>query len=270
MRIRRGLGIGYRGWEIVLSALISKLWKSLHSTAVLHSFTVVLFLGIAGCAQNSAQNAALGINDPYEGVNRDIHDFNKGADRLIIRPVSQGYEAVTPGILRMMVQNALSHLELPRNFANHLLVGDGLAAGRTLVRFALNTTLGFGGILDPATDVALPKEDADFGKTLATHGVEQGAYFEVPLIGPSSTRHIVGRVVDIAFSPTTYLLSPFSGIARTALGVAEARSENADLIDDVLYGSDDSYALVRSLYLQRRKAFVNGGADFDDAISFDD
>lgn len=225
---------------------------------------------LAGCATNSAQNAELGINDPYEDMNRDIHDFNKGADRLILRPTAQAYDAATPEILQFMIGNAINHLEAPRDFVNHLLTGEARAAGRTLVRFVVNSTFGIAGLLDPATDVTLEKEDADFAKTLAVWGVGQGIYYEIPLLGPSTIRHTTGRVVDIAFAPTTYIFAPWSGIGVSVADAIDTRADNAELIDEVLYNSEDSYATVRSAYLQRREAFVNGGIVFENAPSLDE
>lgn len=230
-----------------------------------------LAVGLAGCATNSPENEALGINDPYESINRDFHDFNKGADRLALRPLSQGYSAVTPDALQFVFRNIINHLELPRDFVNHLLTGEFRSAGRTLVRAGVNSTFGFGGVLDPASDVELFKEDSDFGKTLAVWGAPQGAYFELPLLGPTTPRTGFGAIVDIAFAPTTYFGQPFAGLSRTFVDIIDTRARNGELIDDVLYNSEDSYALTRSLFLQRRAAFVADGADtFEDAIPFED
>ncbi len=222
---------------------------------------------LAGCAQNSPENAALGIYDPFEPINRDVHDFNKGADRLVLRPVASAYDAVAPDAARYVIRNALNHLELPRDFVNHLLIGEFGSAGRTVVRFAINTTLGFGGLIDIASRAEIEKEDADFGKTLAVWGVDKGFYYEIPLLGPSTVRHTVGRIVDTALAPTSYVLVPFAGAAVTVTSAVETRASNAEIIDDVLYGSGDSYVLTRSVYLQRRDNFVNGGEiDFDKVI----
>lgn len=221
---------------------------------------VALVVGVSGCATNSAENEALGINDPYEtAFNRDIHAFNKGFDRYALRPVSQGYDAVTPGLFRLLIGNALNHLELPRDFANHVLTAEFDSAGRTLLRFAVNTTVGAGGLLDPATDFEIEKEDADFGKTLAVWGAGEGVYYEIPFLGPSTVRHTTGRIVDLAFAPTSYLGEPLVAGGVTALSAVEARDNNFGAIDSVLYDSVDSYIAVRSFYLEARRAFVTNG-----------
>lgn len=213
---------------------------------------------LGACATTEAVD---GVYDPYSGFNRSMHDFNKDVDSGVVRPVSVGYGEVTPGLVRLLVVNALNHLELPRDFANNMFMGRWEPAGHTLARFAVNTLVGAGGLLDPATDVELYKQDADFGMTLAHYGAGEGAYWELPLIGPGTTRSLWGRFVDLAFSPTTYIAAPagvIAGASTTALGVVEARETNLNAIDSVLYESADSYSSARSLFLQNRRAAVRG------------
>lgn len=227
---------------------------------------------LAGCASTmDSQTSELGVHDPIQGFNRGMHGFNKGVDQYVLRPVAIGYDAATPGLVQFLLRNALSHLELPRDFAANLFSGEIEAAGVTLARFGMNTLLGAGGLLDPATDFELPKQDADFGKTFASWGADEGAFHEIPLIGPSTVRHTAGRIVDMAFAPTTYLGEPFIGPAKTAIEAVDFRAQNAEVIDEVLYESADSYIAEQSLYIQARRAFVNdGAADIENAPDFGD
>lgn len=213
---------------------------------------VALSLAIAGCSTTSQTS---GVNDPFEQTNRSIHAFNKGVDTYVVRPVSQAYDFVTPGLVRLLVSNALSHLELPRDFANNVLAGRWEPAGLTLARFGINTIVGAGGLLDPATDVGIPKQSATFDTTLGTYGAGEGPYYEIPLLGPSNIRDTVGRVVDIAFAPTTYLgAGPIAGATVTGLQIAEARDDNLTAIDNLLYESPDSYIATRTFFLQSQRA----------------
>ncbi|MEO1329093.1 MAG: VacJ family lipoprotein [Pseudomonadota bacterium] len=225
--------------------------------SVSRAVAAAALLALAGCASSpTVDESGLRINDPYERVNRGTHAFNKGADRVVLRPVAQVYDAVTPGLVQFLIRNALNHLELPRDFANHLLQGDAERAGATFLRFGVNTLVGAGGLLDPATAFELPKDDADFGMTLTKWGLGEGIYYEIPLLGPSTVRHTAGRVVDIAFAPTTYLGNPVFGAVVQGVRITEARASNFDAIDSVLYESADSYASSRSIYLQSRRRFV--------------
>lgn len=211
---------------------------------------------LSACATTEAVD---GVYDPYEGLNRDFHSFNKGLDTAVVRPISVGYGEVTPGLVRLLVRNALSHLELPRDFANNVFMGRWEPAGLTLTRFAVNTVVGAGGLLDPATDFEVAKQDADFGMTLAQYGAGEGAYWELPFFGPGTTRSLWGRFVDLAFSPTTYIsggAGVAAGAGRIALGTAEFRETNVNSVDSLLYESADSYSAARSLFLQNRRAAV--------------
>lgn len=164
---------------------------------------------LAACSQgkNDAE-----LHDPYEGVNRKFHAFNAGLDRRVIKPATSGFGAKDDetagegsGVGAALMQGAGNfgaNLSLPGKVVNHLLQAKPDPAIRNTFRFLVNSTLGFGGLLDPAgADFALPEIDTDFGETLAVWGVPEGAYLELPLLGPSTERDAVGKVVDVALDP---------------------------------------------------------------------
>lgn len=217
---------------------------------------------LGACAAPDPDPGNLAATDVYEAQNRKIHQFNVELDRAVLRPVAQGYAAVTPTLARHLIGNGLSHLELPADFVNYLLQGRVDRALETLGRFTLNTVMGAGGLLDPATEFGLPRRATDFGVTMARHGAAEGAYLVVPLLGPKTGRDLVGDVVDLAFYPTTYL--GFMGVQHAtavqagteALQLVERRASQAELVDELLYESPDSYVALRAVYLQHRRALV--------------
>lgn len=221
---------------------------------------LLLVAALAGCATAPAEEGAL-IADPYENANRKVHAFNKGLDRGIINPASKVYGAVTPTTFKFLIGNALSHLMLPGLFANHLLQGDATEAAETLGRFALNTVYGAGGFLDPATEFGLKYRQTDFGITLGEWGVAEGVYLELPVIGPSTTRHVAGRVVDIAFQPASWLgggSAEALNYGIRTLEIVDFRDRYRPVIDDVLYASEDSYVTARTTYIQNRRRLAAG------------
>jgi phospholipid-binding lipoprotein MlaA len=232
---------------------------------------MALALAIAGCATADPQ-ADLSATDTHQAFNQRMLDFNLALDRNLLRPAAQGYDFVTPATVKHMIGNGFSHIDLPADFVNYLLQGEISSALDTLGRFTINTVMGAGGLLDPATEFGLPKRDTDFGITLGRHGVAEGTYWVLPLIGPTTTRDAFGGIVDFALTPTTYIgvidpsLSPEVGIALLGVGTIDKRDRNADLIDDVLYNSADPYISLRSIYLQRRRADVAGDDGGVDAI----
>jgi phospholipid-binding lipoprotein MlaA len=214
---------------------------------------------LSGCA--SSANMKMDARDPYEATNRKIHRFNVSLDKYAVRPISKTYNTVTPGLLQLLIHNGLNHLNLPRVFVNNVLSGNFYHAADTLGRFAVNTLMGAGGLLDPATDLGIPRHKSDFGITLAIYGVPQGAYIELPFLGPSSVRHTIGRVVDMGFSPTTYFgngidIAPAYGTAATGMRIIDQRTQNNDTIDYIFYSSEDSYASLKSVYLQNRQRIL--------------
>lgn len=219
---------------------------------------------VAGCTTPDASLATQGaVFDPYEAENRRVHAFNKGVDRAILRPVAMGYTAVLPDGVEDNISHFAANLSVPGAALNQVMQGDLNGATRNVVRFAVNSTLGFAGLADVATDLGLPEDDADFGQTLAVWGLPQGAYLELPLIGPASERDAAGKIVDFAISPLRGLEQPEAGIAtgaRVAAGIGQ-RGRFASTIDSVLYDSVDSYSATRTIYLQNRAFDLGDAAD---------
>ena len=151
-----------------------------------------------------------------------------------------------------------SNLSLPGKVVNSLLQGRPGPATRNFFRFAVNSTLGIGGMFDPAgSDFGLPEEDTDFGETLAVWGVPEGAYVELPVLGPSTQRDAVGKVVDLAIDPLWSILQTDRQRAL-AFGLragakAGDRARFGDTVDSVLRDSADSYAQTRLIYLMHRR-----------------
>lgn len=227
-------------------------------------FALIALLGLTAC---STPQVARGVNDPYEAQNRKIHSFNKSIDRNVLRPLAVGYGEVVPEPVRQGVGNVADNLATPGYFVNDMLQGNIEHAGSNFVRFLVNTSFGFGGLLDVATDMGIPQREADFGETLYVWGVAEGAYLETPVLGPTTERRRVGRLVDFFTNPLRYAVSDPESYALPASGALSglnARYQFRDLVDNVLYDSADSYAQTRLLYLERRRFELSGGAAPDD------
>jgi phospholipid-binding lipoprotein MlaA len=207
---------------------------------------------LGGCA--SGPQATPG--DPLEPMNRVIFKANDTIDRTIAQPVAKGYQKITPQPLRTAVSNFFSNLGDVGNFANDLLQLKITDATEDLMRVALNTTFGLGGLLDWATPAGLPKHHQDFGLTLGRWGVPSGPYLVLPLFGPSSFRDGAGRVADVKFNMLNYVDPAW----RNPLYVAQFVSARADLLGatNLLEAAAlDKYSFVRDAYTQQRKAQLN-------------
>ena len=203
------------------------------------------------------------IEDPGEPVNRQIHKVNRGLDRIVLRPASKAYQVV-PKPIRAGVSNFASNLKVPGMIINDIFQLKLIDAGSNSARLVVNTTIGLGGIFDPASNLGLPEKKADFGETLHVWGIGEGPYVELPLFGPGTARHTVGRVVDFATNPIRVLAeTPEQQISMVAgtLKVVDQRGRFSELVDSIMYDSEDSYAQARLLYLQQRREFLRKGRE---------
>ena len=219
-----------------------------------YGMSLVIASLLAGCAAGPATHGE--FNDPNESLNRSVHAFNTGLDRVVLRPASQVYGAVVPAPLRNGVNNFAENLEAPGDVVNNILQGRIDQAGNNTLRFAVNVTMGIGGLFDAASFLGLPQGDTDFGETLHVWGAGEGPYVEEPLRGPSTRRDSIGRIVDIFINPFSYVLKPAHAQVASgadALSLIGDRYKFAETIDSVLYDSADSYAQARLLYLQNRR-----------------
>jgi len=201
--------------------------------------------------------------DPLEGFNRAMFQVNEVLDVLILRPAAEMYTKLLPPIFQTGIRNFLRNLRSPIVLVNDLLQGDMDRAGDTTVGFLINSTVGIARLRDLAGGWWSLYHSEDFGQTAAVWGVGSGAYLVLPLIGPTTPRDGIGRVVE-------YFVDPFNNWAwnqdhdsyptiRNALMATKARAANMEALDDLKRTSLDYYATIRSLYLQRRASEIRNG-----------
>jgi len=225
-----------------------------------------LALGVAACGPADLPRGDV-INDPHEAQNREFHQLNIAVDRAVVRPVSQGYGTIVPEPVRNGVSNMASNLNQPGYVINNILQLRLGQAMQNTTRFLINSTIGIGGLFDPASAMGVLPADTNFGETLHVWGAEEGPYVELPFFGPSTTRDTAGRVVDVALNPLRYLVTSPESDYVTGLETVDLmgqRYQFGDVIDGVLYESEDSYAQARSLYLQNRRFQLRGSGQQDD------
>ncbi len=212
--------------------------------------------------------------DPFEHLNRRFYASHDRFDRRFVRPVAMAYGKVVPKFLRLGLRNFIRNLHQPVVFANDMLQLRIKTAAQTVGRFALNSTFGIGGTVDVATKSGLPEHDNGFGDTLGHYGVGPGAYLYLPLTGPTDVRDLFAALVDRVAQPINY--AKFSGrtaylVSTGAANLLQTRIDaDTDLVKIDEMGTD-SYATLRSLYLQNREAEIRGEPEIkiDDLPDFD-
>ncbi|WP_323038732.1 VacJ family lipoprotein [Gemmobacter sp.] len=218
---------------------------------------------LAACAAPPVSDA-----DPYESANRKVHAFNQALDRGLIRPVARGIAPVARSPVGTAVTNVADNLSMPSIILNKILQGKAEDAVHNTWRFALNTTLGIGGIFDPAGAMGLTEREADFGGTLHTWGAGEGGFIMLPVAGPSTERDALGLLVDTVTDPVGHVLPSREGRWATGINLGSKlvdRARFGDTVDSILHESADSYAQTRLLYLQNRR-FELGQEVADDAF----
>jgi len=213
-------------------------------------------------AQASGEEA---VNDPLESMNRAIFEVNEGLQDVLLRPIAKFYNANVNLTVRQGISNFLDNLSSPVIFANDLLQGEFERALTTFGRAIINTTIGIVGFADVASALGLERHDEDFGQTLAVYGMGEGFYLVLPILGPSSPRDAIGKlVIDPYLDPLGLWLgnTDRQNIEYTLTG-AKGLDEYAGIVDElnqVKKTSVDYYAAVRSLYRQKRKTEINNGS----------
>jgi phospholipid-binding lipoprotein MlaA len=228
-----------------------------------------ILVSAAALSACATPEVASGIYDPFEKRNRRIHENNLKIDSSVFGggPDSEGTK-IPRGVL-VSTGNFASNWSLPGTVANNILQLNFENAAHNAVRFLVNTTIGIGGLFDPAMAGGAEPRDSGFGETLYVWGVGEGAYVELPLLGPSTSRDTVGGVVDLFANPL-YLMIPamkwYVPPAVDFVGIAADRLRYGDAVNAILYNSEDSYAQARLLYLENRRFQLGGAAAAEDEL----
>lgn len=216
----------------------------------------VMVACVAACASSATEQHE--YDDPFEGCNRAMFSFNYQVDKYVIKPVAEGYRAVTTPFIRERISSVIDNLKEPVSAGNHLLQADPEASVKSLSRFVINSTLGLVGMFDVAEGWGLPKDKTTFNETFAKWCIPQGPFIVLPLLGPSTPRAATGMALDFVFDPVywaTYQDANVHDKASWGYAIAQgitAREAALDILDDLERNSVDFYATMRSAYLQNQ------------------
>ncbi len=201
------------------------------------------------------------IADPWEGFNRSMYKFNYELDKYVLLPVVSGYEFVTPTIVQTGVSNFFNNLVEVRNLTNSLFQLKGMESLTTLGRFVANSTIGIGGLFDPATSLGLERRNEDFGQTLGHWGCSSGPYLVLPFLGPSNARDTSGFVVDAGIRyGIVAAIDPFENVDNGTATAIKVGVETLEVIDKRhqesfrYFGSEYpfEYDMIRYFYNKKR------------------
>lgn len=204
-------------------------------------------------ATAAAKDNEASSSDPLEGINRFTSSFNRIFRDVVVDPVVDGYQYITPTDFQQGISNIFSNLSEPVTAVSSLLQGDTENAGNATKRFLMNSTIGIGGIGDAAKDIGIEQRKEDLGQAMAANGVESGPHIVLPILGPSNLRDATG---DLLIG----LANPFPLAVQAADG-GISYSNNQDAIKSLGAGAVDPYVAEREAYEQNRNYLVTNGQD---------
>ena len=214
------------------------------------------------------------VSDPFEKMNRSTFERNMRFNHSVIYPAAKVYHNIVPEPVRNSIENFVTNLNEPFVFANDVLQLRPEAAVTTVGRFAVNSTVGVGGLFDVATKQKLPQQSGDFGQTLYVWGMRNSPYLVLPVIGPTNVRDLIGMTVEVATAiplfasaiPAVAASAPAGSslphIATAANNISMAGSvatpftklDQADQMAELEDSSIDFYSMLRSVVNQKRQA----------------
>ena len=229
---------------------------------------VLALVVVSGCA-SLPDGASRDPRDPWEGYNRSMFRFNEAVDTAVLKPVATAYRDVVPQPVRTGVGNFFGNLSDAWSFVNNVLQAKPEGAMSSFWRVVINSTMGLGGVLDPATEMRLERRREDFGQTLGRWGVPDGPYFVLPVLGPSTVRDSAALPVDSYGSPIGHV----SDVAvRNSLYGVQAVNTRANVLGatELLESAAlDPYTFQRDAYLQKRRNDIHDGNPPEDEERYD-
>lgn len=226
-------------------------------------FLLLVFFVISACSQSTKMTSDTTIEstgqttDSFEKTNRRIFAFNKSLDNHLVKPVANAYKAVTPQFVDSSITNFFLNLDDVGNAINNLFQFKPGPALIDTERFLVNSTVGFGGLIDVASSIGMEKHDEDFGQTLAHWGIKSGPYVMLPFLGPSTVRDATAKLtVDRLTNPTHYHDDSLAFFALDKLDQRADIFNDEEAFKDI---SNDQYSALRDLWLQRRANLIRDG-----------
>ena len=211
----------------------------------------------------------------FEKTSRAIFKFNMALDDIVLEPLAKGYNKL-PSPVKTGTNNFTSNIGTLLSIPNNVLQGNIKQLGHSVGSFAINTTVGILGFLNPAEKLGLKPHKEDVGQTLGSYGIGAGCYFVLPLFGPTTVRDSAGLIADTFLDPFAHVTIRENEILSTSgnsldyysvkgASTVDFRSSNDKNLENLEKNSIDLYSSIKSIYLQDRENKIkNSVIDQDD------
>lgn len=158
--------------------------------------------------------------DKYEKFNRKMFNLNTKLNKFVARPVHILWSSVMPKYGMDRIKSAYNNIEYPKRLASCLLQRDGDALKKETVRFLTNSTIGLGGLFDPADKIfKIRPTNENMEQALCKCKMKSGHYMVMPVLNACTPRSLCGRVLEAALDPSVYLATPLTSIIKFGLMV---------------------------------------------------
>ena len=231
------------------------------------TFSVLILFAILVPNANSTEEC-------FEKTSRAIFKFNMALDDIVLEPLAKGYNKL-PTPVKTGTSNFTSNIATLLSIPNNILQGNLSQLGHSVGSFAINTTVGILGFLNPAEKIGLKPHKEDVGQTLGSYGVGPGCYFVLPLFGPTTVRDSVGLIADTFIDPFAHVTireKEILGTSGSSLDfysvksatIIDFRSENDNNFNNLEKNSIDLYSSLKSIYLQDRENKISNSLQNED------
>ena len=186
--------------------------------------------------------------DRCENFNRKIFKFNTVLNKVIIKPVDIIWASIMPKYGMDRIRGVYKNIEYPKRLVSTLVQGDFKASGRETARFLANSTIGIGGMFDPAKRFfKLEPADENMEQALTKCKCRQGHYMVIPGINSTTPRGLCGKLLDTALNPTSYIGTPVLALIKLGFTVNETTYMQA-MADMVQSNFADPYDIAKKYY----------------------
>ena len=219
-------------------------------------------------------NFASSTEECFEKTSRAIFKFNMALDEIILEPIAKGYNKL-PNPVKKGTSNFTSNISTLLSIPNNVLQGNFKQLGHSVGSFAINTSIGILGFLNPAEKMGLKPHKEDVGQTLGSYGIGPGCYFVLPFFGPTTARDSIGLLADTFVDPFAHVTlreheilgasgNSLDYYSIKATDVIDFRADNDKNFESLEKNSIDLYSTLKSIYLQDRENKIKNSIQDED------
>ena len=219
-------------------------------------------------------NLAKSTEECFEKTSRAIFKFNMALDDIVLEPLAKGYNKL-PTPVKKGTNNFTSNISTLLSIPNNVLQGNLKQVGHSVGSFAINTTVGILGFLNPAEKMGLKPNKEDVGQTLGSYGIGPGCYFVLPVFGPTTARDSIGLIADTFLDPFAHVTLRENEILNSSgnsldyytvkgTTAVDFRANNDVNFSNLEKNSIDLYSSLKSIYLQDRENKIRNSVEDQD------